>query len=167
MMRAALMLAAVVGGMVSPASALAEPPAPWISLTRTECFGTCPVFTLRVFADGRVAYKGERFVIRRGLVRSRISAGKLEALRQAVAKAGYATLDEKCCNCPSRTDAPSTYLEIADGAASKAIHHYHGCLSAPVAVSDLEDEIISTAGATRWIGTEAERSRQKWKRGSR
>ena len=33
-----------------------------ITLQRTACFGACPVYTVSIYADGTVAYNGERFV---------------------------------------------------------------------------------------------------------
>lgn len=141
--------------------------APWISLKRTECYGTCPVFTLHVFADGRVEYDGKRFVIRRGMVRTHLGPAKLETLRQVVAEANVSALDRHCCDCRTETDAPWTYLEISYETGPKSIDHYHGCSSAPRALSVLEEAIISTAGVPKWIGSERERRRQKWTRSSR
>ncbi|MCB0509269.1 MAG: hypothetical protein KDC82_00810 [Bacteroidetes bacterium] len=33
-----------------------------IELSRSACFGTCPVYSVQVFADGRVLYEGQRNV---------------------------------------------------------------------------------------------------------
>ncbi|WP_151087236.1 DUF6438 domain-containing protein [Hymenobacter baengnokdamensis] len=35
---------------------------PVLILQRTPCYGTCPVYTATIFADGRVEYDGQRFV---------------------------------------------------------------------------------------------------------
>ena len=120
-----------------------------------------------MFADGRVEYEGKRFVIRRGAARTHLAPAKLEALRRVVAEANVISMDRHCCDCRTRTDAPWTYLEIGDDTGLKSINHYHGCSSAPEALSMLEETIISTAGVSKWIGSESERRRQKWTRYSR
>ena len=43
-----------------------------ITLERTECFGTCPVYRLTVHGDGRVVYEGIRFVEVEGTVKTSI-----------------------------------------------------------------------------------------------
>lgn len=35
---------------------------PVLVFQRTPCYGTCPVYTATIFADGRVEYDGQRFV---------------------------------------------------------------------------------------------------------
>jgi hypothetical protein len=146
--------------------ALAKP-APWISLSRTECYGTCPVFTVRVSATGDVEYEGKRFVIQKGVRRGHIGSAELDRLRRAIADANVSKLESNCCNCRTRTDAPWTYLQITTEGGMKAIDHYHGCSSAPAAVSALEDAIVSSTTAMKWVGSEGERSRQRWTRDSR
>ena len=140
MTKAILLTAAIACAFVPTSNALgSSAKAPSISLSRTECYGLCPVFTLRVFADGRVEYEGKRFVIRRGPARTHLAPAKLEALRRVVAEANVTSMDRHCCDCRTRTDAPWTYLEIADDTGLKSIDHYHGCSSAPEALSVLEE----------------------------
>ena len=43
----------------APVPVLAAAPAPVLVFQRTPCEGSCPVYTARVFADGRVEYVGE------------------------------------------------------------------------------------------------------------
>ena len=33
-----------------------------ISLEKTACFGTCPIFTINIFNNGEVIYYGKKFV---------------------------------------------------------------------------------------------------------
>ena len=37
-----------------------------ISLERTPCYGTCPIYKMEIFSDGSAFYHGERFVDRIG-----------------------------------------------------------------------------------------------------
>ncbi len=43
-------------------TAVPKEAAPVLVFQRTPCYGTCPVYTATVFADGRVEYDGQRFV---------------------------------------------------------------------------------------------------------
>jgi hypothetical protein len=81
----------------------------------------------------------------------------MEQLRHAVAKSDFLTLSVDCCNCRNVTDLPTTVLEIVVGGSSKQISHYHGCFSAPAWLVALENKIDEASGASRWIGTPAER----------
>jgi hypothetical protein len=95
-----------------------------------------------------------------------MQAAALEKLQHAVVDTKIAKLGEDCCNCIDRTDAPSTIIELADKSGTKTIRHYHGCSSAPDSIFDFEAAVLETTGATRWIGSEAERKKQKWNRNS-
>jgi hypothetical protein len=138
----------------------------WISLQRTECFGTCPSFHLSVLPDGRVIYNGYRFVMHKGDQRAALPAATLADLHRALEDSHLETLDSNCCNCTTETDAAWTNLRVTDERGVKSISHYHGCASAPASLPLLEDAIIRLSGAIPWIGTDAERQHQHWTRES-
>ena len=48
------------------------PDGAYLEFERMGCFGTCPMYTVRVEADGEVHFSGERFVCRQGAVSQRI-----------------------------------------------------------------------------------------------
>ena len=69
MMARALVLAAVVVAACSrreaePAAAPAAGPA--VTLERTPCFGTCPVYTVAISRSGEVTFDGKRHVAHTG-----------------------------------------------------------------------------------------------------
>src|SRR5947209_16055953 len=39
---------------------MAPQPSDFVELQRTSCFGSCPVYTVRIHADGLVNWRGER-----------------------------------------------------------------------------------------------------------
>jgi hypothetical protein len=55
---------AIVIGLVATAVAQEPgvPPDASISLQRTSCYGSCPIYTVTIDARGTVTYDGERFV---------------------------------------------------------------------------------------------------------
>jgi len=133
------------------------PKKPWITLERTGCFGTCPIFTIRVFADGRVEWFGKKFVGEVGRKQRKMELPKLERLREAVAGSNIGKLAPDCCNCWEMTDQPWTHLEIASDKETSLVNHYHGCSKAPESLTRLEQEIISNTGVVKWIGSGSRR----------
>ena len=51
-----------------------------ITLERTPCFGTCPVYTLAVQGDGTVVYEGKDFVKTKGIMEISIPQAKIDQL---------------------------------------------------------------------------------------
>lgn len=84
--------------------------APVIVFERTPCFGTCPSYLMQVFADGRVAYEGRRFVAVAGKKDLRLPAATVADLLQ---QAQTARFDTFASSYPSgATDLPSTIISI-------------------------------------------------------
>jgi hypothetical protein len=128
------------------------------TLERTMCFGTCPVYRLTIFSDGRVEWEGKNFVKVPGKASAQLSAVELQSLRVAFEYAHYFELNDKY-DCYEVTDAPSANTSYDDGKRKKAIPHYHGCRTPPgiAALSTLEGQIDQIVRSERWVGTEAER----------
>ncbi len=51
-----------------------------IELERRGCYGICPIYSLQILGDGRVQYKGQRFVLVEGAQSVRISPGQVQEL---------------------------------------------------------------------------------------
>ena len=144
--------------VLSQAPADATPsPKPWLVLERTGCYGICPIFTLRLFEDGQIQYVGKRFVVATGPRYGRIGRAVVEKLRAKIAEANIGKLAPDCCNCRTVTDHPWTRLAITGEGGTISVEHYHGCYAAPKVLSELEEDILSSAGAWRWIGSESKR----------
>ena len=81
-----------------------------LTFERTMCLGTCPSYTARVFADGRVAYEGRYQVPVLGKKEFRLSKAVVtEALRMAQ-EAHFDTL--KPMYSSGVTDVPSTLVGV-------------------------------------------------------
>jgi hypothetical protein len=121
-----------------------------ITLERTPCYGSCPVYKVTVLGTGEVEYCGEANVARAGTHRWRISRRRLQRLQEAFERAKYLHLEDDYTEC-GVTGAPSclTSVEYDDGG-SKSIVHYHGDPSAPDALTELEDEIDRILGVERF-----------------
>lgn len=61
--------------------------ADFVSLSRTGCYGTCPIFKIQVFGNGNVLYFGRQFVDKLGIYTGTLSNNDMEVLLEKVADA--------------------------------------------------------------------------------
>lgn len=143
--------------------ALAVPAGAEISLRRTECYGSCPVYTVTVRADGTVTWNGEENVLIKGTATATVDPAQVRVLFD------YATTTclfamKKEYRVPI-TDSSSAIVKVKLGAKSKETLVYPASKDTweligggssfcrpPDALFDLFDRIDKVAGTTRWIG---------------
>jgi hypothetical protein len=130
---------------------------PVITLERGACFGTCPVYKLSIFADGRVEYEGKEFVKREGKATGRITPAALKELLREFEKIDYLKLDDSyevgSKNCPEGwTDDSSAITSLDREGKKKTIRHYHGCRGLAILdqLTALENKIDQVVNTKRW-----------------
>lgn len=117
-----------------------------ITLERTECFGTCPIYSLSIFGNETVIYNGQKNVVVKGIKTSQISQDKIIELINE-----FKTIDYFCLNdsyAAPYTDAPSTITSIAIDGKTKKISDYGKSLDK---LAELENKIDEISGANVWI----------------
>jgi hypothetical protein len=130
---------------------------PAVSLERTPCFGSCPVYSIAVSSSGVVTYEGRANVRRVGTATSQIPTKEVEALLIELERAGYFTfsdryaLSEPTCGRYS-TDSPSVISSATFRGRTKRIEHDYGCGGVPGALTLLENRIDEALGSGRWTG---------------
>ncbi|HET6764904.1 MAG TPA: DUF6438 domain-containing protein, partial [Longimicrobiaceae bacterium] len=140
-------------------SSAADVDQPAVSLERTPCHGTCPVYTVSLYGDGRVAWHGERFVPATGDSTARVSPAAVQALVARARGLGFfaadSAYDYQTPHCGAyATDLPGTVIRVrADGRVHQVRHDY-GCRGAPASLRQLAAAIDSVAGVARWRGAE-------------
>jgi uncharacterized protein DUF6438 len=130
-----------------------------ITLERTECYGTCPVYKLTITADGAVVFEGRRFVIEEGkTIKSAIPQKRLKELMAGFDRVRFFSLEDEYTNnrrvCErSRTDQPSAITSIRINGKSKTINHYNGCSGpkVPKELTELEDKIDEIVNTAQWL----------------
>src|SRR5574341_1232122 len=137
------LLLAACGG-TSQATPTPDYAAVVITLERTACFGSCPIYKLTIYGGGRVEYEGERFVAVTGKQTSTISAGQVEELVKAFDAANYFSLKDEYA--VQATDLPTTITSISLNGRTEMVSNYGGCWldlpeRAPQALCDLEQRI--------------------------
>jgi hypothetical protein len=128
-----------------------------ISLERTPCFGTCPVYRIAVTRGGSVSYEGRAHVLRVGTATAQIPPERVSALLREMEEAGYFTLSDRyalsepTCRRYS-TDSPSAISSATYRGRTKRIQHDYGCGGVPGALTVLEDRIDEVLGSQQWTG---------------
>ena len=136
------------------------PPAdttPAVTLERTACFGSCPVYRVSIFPSGQVTYEGKAHVRRTGSANGKIEKRQLDALLEEIDRSGYFsfapryTSGEPACG-RYATDAPSVITSVTLNGRTHRVEHDYGCGSVPGALVVLEQRIDQAVGTTQWTG---------------
>jgi uncharacterized protein DUF6438/ankyrin repeat protein len=146
---AAAALAVLLSGSGPRPAAQTEPVV--ITLERTECFGACPAYRVRITVDGRVDYEGRRFVRVVGKASAQIAPETVQELVHEFERIGYFDLKDKYT--ALITDLPTTTTSIRIGGRSKQVVDYFG---APDSLTALERRIDEVAGSIRWVSVDAD-----------
>jgi hypothetical protein len=103
-----------------------------ISLQRTACFGTCPIYKIEIFSDGSGIYTGTRFVENIGITEFSLSKTQLNLILTQAEAIGFTNMKGEYSEPIS--DLPTTFIQIKD----KKIRDYTG---APKTLKNLENLI--------------------------
>lgn len=130
------------------------------SLDRGPCYGTCPVYTVTVYRDGKVEYVGTDYVKKKGKVAATLTAEQLAALDKLFTDDHYLAYKDSYQH-TDYTDASSARTAYAPPGASSAkyVAHYYGDTHAPESLTKLEAGFDTIVNTERWIGTRAERDK--------
>jgi len=83
---------------------------PVITFERTPCFGTCPSFTMQVYADGRVSYEGRRFVSIEGKKDFKLPTATVADLLRQAKESHFEKFEGHYSS--GTTDLPSTIIGV-------------------------------------------------------
>ena len=118
-----------------------------ITLERTACFGTCPIYSLTISGDGKVVYTGENYVTVTSTQTGQISPVTFKELVDEFYKINYFSLqDEYTANI---TDMPTTITSLTINGKTKKIEDY---FNAPEELKKLEQKIDEVANSKQWVG---------------
>ncbi|NVM22360.1 MAG: lamin tail domain-containing protein [Desulfobacterales bacterium] len=120
-----------------------------ITLERTVCFGACPAYELTVYGNGTVVYEGSEFVRVVGIRTTIISEEKVRLLVSEFDRIDYFALSDSYEDYMV-TDLPFAITSITIDERTKTVRHYHGDLSAPEELTELENQIDEIVDSKRW-----------------
>ena len=143
--------------VATPAAEPGAVDAPAVTLERTPCFGTCPVYTVTISRDGAVRFDGRHHVAHAGQATATIPAARVDSLLAELEAAGYLdfaddyVMDSPACGMYA-TDSPTVITSVTRDGVTKTVRHDRGCSAAPPELSRLEQRIDEVAETGRWTG---------------
>lgn len=86
----------------------------YLEVSKTPCFGKCPIYTLSVFSDGNALLNAKRFMTLEGLYKVKINADSLALLSACVKAVNWKELEEEYLT--GYSDLPSSELKYSSQA---------------------------------------------------
>lgn len=151
--------AATAGDPVSDSSGfVSDGDSAVVTLERTACFGTCPIYRVSIAASGTVRFEGKGFVAHQGSATARIPSAQVDSLLEELRQGGYFDMAERYVpDSPAcgeyATDSPTVITSATREGVTQRVQNYYGCRGAPLSLRQLERRIDEVAGTSRWIGS--------------
>lgn len=132
------------------------------SLERGPCRGTCPVYRVELYGDGKVRFDGKQHVGTIGTRNGSTTPAAIQDFMRSVAASDFASADTSfvmgSAGCGSyATDLPVSVLSIKVGSRLKTIQHDPGCRNAPKFLRVLAAQLDTAAGIAGWIASPGEK----------
>lgn len=132
------------------------------SLERGPCRGTCPVYRVELYGDGKVRFDGKQHVGTIGTRNGSTTTAAIRDFMRSVAASEFASADTVfmmgSAGCGSyATDLPVSVLSIKVGSRLKTIQHDPGCRNAPKFLRVLAAQLDTAAGVAVWIALPGEK----------
>lgn len=126
------------------------------SLDRGPCRGTCPVYRVELYGDGRVQFDGKQHVGTIGTRTGNTSVSAVQDFMRSVVASEFATADSAyvmgSAGCGAyATDLPVSVLSIKVGTRMKTVQHDPGCRNAPKFLRTLAAQLDTAARTAPWI----------------
>ncbi|HEV2401787.1 MAG TPA: DUF6438 domain-containing protein [Candidatus Sulfotelmatobacter sp.] len=132
-----------------------------LTLERTACFGSCPVYKLTIRGDGSVTYEGKKYVRVIGTRAGIVDTEKLAELVRAFSEAHYLALEDRYRS-KLVSDQPTTYTSLTLHGRHKEVEDYCG---APASLTALERKIDEVANSKKWVFIDAAAVHEEARRG--
>ena len=121
-----------------------------MTLTRSECYGSCAYYELIIFGDGRVVYKGYDNVDYCGEYHGSVPHDVVQQLADSFMKADYFNLFDRYVL--NATDSPTYTTSISFDGKTKSVIDYVGLsIGMPEVVSEIEGTMDRLAGPSVWV----------------
>ncbi len=121
-----------------------------MTLRRSQCYGSCPAYTVELRGTGEVRFKGDSYVLVPGEHVAQVEPAVAECLFEAFKKADFWSLQPRYA--AQAFDLPTYQLSLTVGGKAKTVVDYLGrAVGMPEEVTGLENALDSAAGTHRWI----------------
>lgn len=124
-----------------------------ITMSRSACFGACPVYYIEIHEDGKVIYRGYKNVNVIGEQSSTIPVEKVNELANQFDRIGYFNLEDRYDEL-AITDQATVQTSIGINGIFKSVYDYLGAIEVPELpkLRQLENMIDEVTNSSRWVG---------------
>ncbi len=117
-----------------------------IEMSKTGCYGMCPVYEIKIDGRGNVSFSGKRFIEKEGYIEKQLSAEATNNLFKAFIDGNFWNFEDEYTE--NVSDLPTTYLSLSHDDKSKRVTDYYG---APDALKRLEKLVENIANLDGWV----------------
>ncbi|MEK7950092.1 DUF6438 domain-containing protein [Luteolibacter sp. Y139] len=117
-----------------------------ISLERTACYGTCPVYTVILHRDGRAEYKPRAHLAQQGDFEGEINSYEFERLSYLLEKNGFERMNGSYK--AGFTDAATCIVTASSSSGAKKVSDYGG--AGPINLWVIQQLIDGIRARTDW-----------------
>lgn len=116
-----------------------------LSLERTTCYGRCPYYSVKIYADGLAVYEGRKNVILLGKYTTRVPPSLIQQLLEKAAAIDYAHLHTKYpVEGLGIIDFPVCISSVRQNGILKTIYNRNDAPPALISYEQLFDELTGT-----------------------
>jgi len=108
-----------------PAAEPAEEAYPFAGYQKTPCYGTCPVYQVKIFSDGKATWFGRMNVERKGWYEGEVSKDVLKRIREKVHEVNFLDFENQYPTGQRVADLPTTITTIRIGDMEKIVRNTH------------------------------------------
>lgn len=123
-----------------------------ITLQRSGCLGSCPVYNVTIYGNGTVIYEGGENVNVTGMQRSNLSEDTIRQLLFEFKNIDYFSFNETEIASYVVIDVPIVTTSLSVNGKTKTIQHYE--TTEPERLTYLENLIDEHVNSSQWIGQE-------------
>lgn len=122
------------------------------------CYGTCAMYTVVLWADGRVFYEGREYVGKRGIAEARVSPGKFSQLQDLIVSEGFFALEDSYTKKCKVSDIPFAIITVKHGNNEKSVEFPAHCPYDAHAdgLWEISEKIDFLANTSRWVKATSE-----------
>jgi hypothetical protein len=120
-----------------------------ISISKTYCFGKCPVYDMKIMANGNITLKAiDHLHLENGNYTSSVSQATLEMIYNAAIEVNYFAFDSIYTN-EYIQDVPTTYTSLMDKE-TKEIKRVENKWEAPEQLKTFEEKLHALVTTLEW-----------------
>lgn len=135
----------------TPAAEPKEEASLFAAYQKTACFGTCPVYQVQIFSDGKATWYGRMNVERKGWYEARLSESTLQRILRKANEVLFFSFENEYPIGHKVADLPTTIMYLKVGDMEKTIKDTH---EAPAKLQEYEEFMESLIEEIDWKPSE-------------